>query len=717
MAKIPGMHTIPGESKSGKKKSVSELLKALKNRKSKSGGDFDDFDFDDFDFDDFDYGSSRKEKDRQLTGKEQRLLSSLGIQSRSDLGSLRRVADDYSRTLSAMARHFSSAIGRGESVFRSSSGKFVSSRRVMEKLNRLSNLVDGYGKDLKEENAARFLHSLQKSQEQLNILMNSSMKSDIAATIQHVASGSSQMLLGGGSFDSESVKKAAKIYAKEISDSESKSFKSGQYAKNMTLLVGAAAAGPLGVAMLKMFGIDRATNRTIQNLTLSFLGGTGKVFKAFSTRMSDAWSNSSIGQGFDFLSKKFSGEDADKKSGSLGLLGAGAEKLGGLARMLPELIGSASSIIMPILGVMAAWKIGAVIGQWLSQIKIGGKSIGDWVSEGFTAMTGFFDKMLGINPGAANTVNTGGLLNKNLAGTSYGNYGVRSASFRAHDFTGGSSDVGIPFLTGANNTKTLSTGDKISAKLYSDITGAASRAGIDPSLMFGLARSESSFGTDVGSSHAGARGVFQLTKGAWDDTVKKHADLAGFSFDKDSGNAAKNSMVAAYYMKDTGVAAQADPAIAKLSYFLGTSGANKFLSAENRNPGAFGADLFPAAARANPSVFYNIDSHGRNMGKKTLADIHQWAANQMASTYLMQKKATINSAGDITFNKPAAVSVATPTTLTNKTSPYAPVLPSPVATPKQAAAVPAPTQGPDDLHLYVTDSGLVMSNYVGLFSG
>lgn len=70
-----------------------------------------------------------------------------------------------------------------------------------------------------------------------------------------------------------------------------------------------------------------------------------------------------------------------------------------------------------------------------------------------------------------------------------------------------------------------------------------------------------------------------------------------------------------------------------LSHFLGAEGAVDMLSAD---PGAIAADINPAAAKANPTVFYNAGQDGRGVdynNPKTAGEVAQWAAGLMGGAY------------------------------------------------------------------------------------
>jgi hypothetical protein len=60
---------------------------------------------------------------------------------------------------------------------------------------------------------------------------------------------------------------------------------------------------------------------------------------------------------------------------------------------------------------------------------------------------------------------------------------------------------------------------------------------------------------------------------------------------------------------------EAQPVDLYLAHFLGVGGATKFLSVHDQYPGASGASLFPAAARANRSIFYDKAGNPRSLSE------------------------------------------------------------------------------------------------------
>ena len=60
---------------------------------------------------------------------------------------------------------------------------------------------------------------------------------------------------------------------------------------------------------------------------------------------------------------------------------------------------------------------------------------------------------------------------------------------------------------------------------------------------------------------------------------------------------------------------EAEPVDLYLAHFLGVGGASKFLSVHDRAPQATAASMFPAAARANRSIFYDRQGNARSFAE------------------------------------------------------------------------------------------------------
>jgi hypothetical protein len=213
---------------------------------------------------------------------------------------------------------------------------------------------------------------------------------------------------------------------------------------------------------------------------------------------------------------------------------------------------------------------------------------------------------------------------------------------------------------------------------------ASRRTGIDFGYLMGQARIESSLNPNAKASTSSATGLYQFIDQSWLAVVNKHGDEYGLGW---AADAIKQGSNGRYYVSDPEVRQQildlrkhpetasvmaaqhaadnkqylesrlgreAEPVDLYLAHFLGVGGASKFLSAHDRAPGATAASLFPSAARANRSIFYDKQGNARsfaeirdrfaaklNKGSQALGDKVQYAD---ASAALPQGAKTVQPA-------------------------------------------------------------------------
>lgn len=116
-----------------------------------------------------------------------------------------------------------------------------------------------------------------------------------------------------------------------------------------------------------------------------------------------------------------------------------------------------------------------------------------------------------------------------------------------------------------------------------------------------------------------------LLNGAWTDLARKHGDEWGFDVNTDRTDHYWGSLGAALYIKDSisfirsyYKEGELEPEMIRGSYFFGDGGNRVMLSALQSRPSARARDVFPRAARANPTIFRNrsIQSVYRIVGQK-----------------------------------------------------------------------------------------------------
>lgn len=128
---------------------------------------------------------------------------------------------------------------------------------------------------------------------------------------------------------------------------------------------------------------------------------------------------------------------------------------------------------------------------------------------------------------------------------------------------------------------------------------------------------ESSLQPDAKAQGSSAAGLFQFVESTWMRLVKVYGEKYGIGqLPKDKALALRfdptiaSNMAAEFTAENR---SQLQSALGRpvsdselyLAHFLGASGAAKFLTAARSNPAQSAAGLFPDAASANPSVFYD----------------------------------------------------------------------------------------------------------------
>jgi soluble lytic murein transglycosylase-like protein len=141
------------------------------------------------------------------------------------------------------------------------------------------------------------------------------------------------------------------------------------------------------------------------------------------------------------------------------------------------------------------------------------------------------------------------------------------------------------------------------------LQNTAKKEGIDFGTLYAVAGSESSFSAGAKAGKSSATGLFQFTAPTWTYlTEKVYPELRYKAGDRT--NPEKSATMAAKYLKDIRKSL-ADkiggaPTIGQtyLGFFMGPTGAAKFIEAQSKNPYAKGANVFPNAAASNPQLFY-----------------------------------------------------------------------------------------------------------------
>ncbi len=149
------------------------------------------------------------------------------------------------------------------------------------------------------------------------------------------------------------------------------------------------------------------------------------------------------------------------------------------------------------------------------------------------------------------------------------------------------------------------------------IREGASRFGVSPTTMLAIAKRESGLNPNAKNPASSAGGLMQFIDGTWAKTVAKYGNAVGLGPD-----ASRYDPKAAAFM-GAALAAENREVIKALvgrdasegelyaAHFLGGKGAVNMILAAERTPDAPAAALFPAAAVANPSIFYDKEGMPR----------------------------------------------------------------------------------------------------------
>ncbi|WP_294237136.1 lytic transglycosylase domain-containing protein [uncultured Sphingomonas sp.] len=193
------------------------------------------------------------------------------------------------------------------------------------------------------------------------------------------------------------------------------------------------------------------------------------------------------------------------------------------------------------------------------------------------------------------------------------------------------------------------------ARVQSAIALASSRTGVDFGYLLGQAKLESGLNANARAGTSSASGLYQFVEQSWLAVVKKHGAEHGLGWAADSisqsggryhvtggaraaimglrNDPTAASLMAAEHASDNKAALEstlgreANGTDLYMAHFLGLGGATKFLGTMASNPEASAASLFPAAARANRSIFYAANGQPRS-----LSDIYDRFATKLAGS-------------------------------------------------------------------------------------
>jgi hypothetical protein len=219
-------------------------------------------------------------------------------------------------------------------------------------------------------------------------------------------------------------------------------------------------------------------------------------------------------------------------------------------------------------------------------------------------------------------------------------------------------------------------------QILRDIQRASTATSVDFSYLVAQASQESSFQPDAKAATSSATGLYQFTKGTWLREFHEHGAKYGYGqlAQAITINENGNAHVADPALRQQILRLRKDPALSAalaaelskenkatleanlrrpvnntelyLAHFLGAAGAVKLLSTIKSDPAAKAADLLPAAAEANRSVFYDDIGNAR-----TVSQIYHAFAAKIGShpeaTAIASANGTVDAKSLALFGPPA----------------------------------------------------------------
>jgi hypothetical protein len=262
--------------------------------------------------------------------------------------------------------------------------------------------------------------------------------------------------------------------------------------------------------------------------------------------------------------------------------------------------------------------------------------------------------------------------------------------------------------------------DPSRARVAGAIKQAANTTGTSFEYLLATAKMESNFNPGASASTSSARGLFQFIDQTWLGTVKDAGSQLGYG---NYADAITKSSYGSYSVRDPSARSailklRDDPAASSamagvltqsnsfkltgkigrrptdselyMAHFMGVGGAAKLIANAEDNPRASGARLFPNAAAANRSIFYERGGRARSVSEvySVLTSRYASAANSPATRTAMA------SVGVTPVSKVAAAATPVDNAAYLSSFPDARSV-TPVAASSQATIATASLQQPD----------------------
>jgi len=209
--------------------------------------------------------------------------------------------------------------------------------------------------------------------------------------------------------------------------------------------------------------------------------------------------------------------------------------------------------------------------------------------------------------------------------------------------------------------------DPTRVRIAGAIKQAANTTGTSFQYLLATAKMESDFNPTAGASTSSAHGLYQFIDQTWLGTVKEAGAQLGYG---EYADAISKSSSGTYSVSDPTarnaiMKLRDDPAASSsmaavltqsnsfkltgkigrrptdgelyMAHFMGVGGASKLISNAEGNPNTSGAQLFPNAAAANPSIFYDRSGRARTVSEvySVLTSRYAGAVNSPATRTAM----------------------------------------------------------------------------------
>src|SRR5882724_8669671 len=236
----------------------------------------------------------------------------------------------------------------------------------------------------------------------------------------------------------------------------------------------------------------------------------------------------------------------------------------------------------------------------------------------------------------------------------------------------------------ASNANAAAGIDPSRARIAGAIKQAASTTGTSFEYLLATAKMESNFNPKASATTSSARGLYQFIDQTLLGTVKEAGSQLGYGkyADAITKSSSGNYSVSDPAARDAIMKLRDDPAAASsmaavltqsnsfkltgdigrrptdaelyMAHFMGVGGAAKLISNAEDHPNASGARLFPNAAAANRSIFYERDGRERSVAQvySVLTQRYDSAANSSATRSAMASAGVVPASG--TFASAAA---------------------------------------------------------------